>query len=271
MMNAMNRIALSLMILVICTIANIGTLVAQPPGFPQPCTPDCFESTWGPMQIALIQAPAPYQSCWVTVYYVERKACIQQYNDIQILRIDVPFNGSCSNLITDLANQAFAGNVITKLHNIIGVELIKNRFTSWYNTSSTPQSEKDAATCGREGSLGVPRWRVIRGSCWYNYLNPCNCKYEVRPCENTVCCLKQFYVCWDATTNQPKITKENDANPTSQCPTPPSDATTGSVVASDGHCYLSCDDDGLDEVLNNIKPESGSSLSSIENPKKSND
>lgn len=267
----MNRILSFIATLAICTIANIAITVAQPPGFPQPCTPDCFTSPWGPLQVALIQAPAPYQNCWVTVYYVERTACTQQYRDIQILRIDVPFNGSCSNLITDLANQAFAGNVITRLHNIIGVELIKSKFTTWYNDPNTPQSEKDAATCGRQGDLGVQRWRVIRGSCWYNYHNPCNCKYEVRPCENTVCCLKQFYVCWDATTNKPKVTKEDNATPTSECPTPPSDATPLSVVAADGHCFLSCDDDGLDEVLNSSKPESGSSLSSIESPKKSDE
>lgn len=229
---------------------------------PEPCTPDCPGSGWGSPKTKQLPAPAPFQTCFVTVTYVDRLAC-GVYQDIQILRVDIPFNAACQafiNWLVDPANhnQNAVGNYITRLHNIFSIALISAKFKTWYEDPATSPTERAQAACGQNGNLGVQRWRVVRGSCWYNYLNPCNCRYEVRPCPNEVCCLKAYYLCWDPETGKPRVTYEGNAVPTSPCPLPPAEATPGSVVSGDGHCFQSCDDDGIDEGIQAAAARGGS-------------
>ncbi len=220
---------------------------------PAPCTPDCPDSVWrGPFVITL-PAPAPFQQCKVTVKYFERTACAAKYNDVQIQTVEIPFNSSCQGFINWLVdpanhNQNFAGNYITRLHNIFGVALVDAKFKAWYDDQGTPQIEKDRVRC-REGYPGAARWRVVRGSCFYPHLDACNCQYVLRSCPNAICCLKQFRVCWDEAAGRPVITYDGSPNPMGQCPEPPAGATTGSITTPDGLCFQTCDDDGIDEGI----------------------
>ena len=126
---------------------------------------------------------------------------------------------------------------MSKAQNLGSIVVIQQEFLSMYNSSQ----DKDAFSCPNGSTI----WRASKGSCWFT--DSYNCyNWTMRPCPNSACCLHAFSVCMD--NGAFKMTLTNTIVPSVPCDAPQNPGSCA-VVAANGQCYFTCDNDGIEDVL----------------------
>lgn len=218
-----------------------------------PCIPDCPQTPFtGPSFFAFIPAPAPWQSCLMRVEYLKRKAC-GIWDDIQVVSITFP-GGPCQALRTWLGTSvgvspAARGQFMSQAQNVASVGVITQEFNNMYNNASA--AERDALDCPSRTSI----WRAVKGSCWFIDSHNCYNDWTMRSCPNSACCLHEFTLCMGE--DGPQATLTATIAPSTPCGNPVNPGMCA-YWAADGRCYFTCDNDGIEDVIEGKASQTGS-------------
>lgn len=142
-----------------------------------PCSPDCPPDGWANTKTEQFWIPSCNFGCLITVKYTHRIACLQNYQDLQLLRIE--YSPECLQSCT-------IDNIYQKA--LLGV-IAKNRM------DFIPKID----------SIGCDTtWRVSNGGCWAEWEGYIILGNQVidttivmGPCDSVQCCYQPITVCRD--------------------------------------------------------------------------
>ncbi len=172
-MKSILKASKSIVLLLVLFTVGISAISYQADAqVPQPCTPDCEWTPFGPPQITIIPLPG---GCQLNVWWTSRLAC-NNWWDFQIVMIET-IGSDCWRWLP--LDKLFK----TAYYNLI--ELNPMGFPPAY-----PVPDPPGVACN-------PQWRISQATCWTHYEIEVVGEYHsvAVPCEGTDCCLQEMRIC----------------------------------------------------------------------------